>query len=115
MGAIKRRGGVMTCWKRVRLGGMSLALLVLVSVASTSAQPTIGDTIDHALTTVTVKARLAADPAVSAFAIDVDTADGVVSLTGVVHDEHARQRAIELAQATEGVKRVNAQNLRLAR
>jgi hyperosmotically inducible periplasmic protein len=106
----------MTWWKRAKgRGGMILALLVLVSVASTSAQPTIGETIDNALITATVKARLAADPTVSAFAIDVDTADGVVSLTGVVNDEQARQRAIQLAQETEGVKRVETQNLRLAR
>jgi hyperosmotically inducible protein len=106
----------MTWWKRAKgRGGMTLALLVLVSVASTSAQSTIGGTIDNALITATVKARLAADPTVSAFAIDVDTADGVVSLTGVVNDEQARQRAIQLAQETEGVKGVDAQNLRLAR
>jgi hyperosmotically inducible periplasmic protein len=106
----------MTWWKRAKgRGGMILALLVLVSVASMSAQPTIGETIDNALITATVKARLAADPTVSAFAIDVDTADGVVSLTGVVNDEQARQRAIQLAQETEGVKRVETQNLRLAR
>jgi osmotically-inducible protein OsmY len=93
---------------------MILALLVPVSVASTSAQPTIGETIDNALITATVKARLAADPTVSAFAIDMDTTDRVASLTGVVNDEHARQRALEQAQETEGVKRVNTQNLRLA-
>jgi osmotically-inducible protein OsmY len=110
-----KEGTAMHWWELEKWGGMMLAFLVLVSVAPTSAQPTIGEAIDNALITATVKARLAADPTVSALAIDVDTVDGVVSLTGVVNDEQARQRAIQLAQETEGVRRINAQNLLLKR
>jgi hypothetical protein len=69
--------------------------------------------IDDSLITAKIKTSMAADPQVSALAIDVDTANGVVSLTGTVKSEEARQRAIQLAQGTEGVKRVEAQNLRL--
>jgi hyperosmotically inducible periplasmic protein len=97
--------------------GALLAFLTLVLVSSTStlAQRSIGDVIDDAVITAKVKSSFAADPQVSALAIDVDTANGVVSLTGVVTGEHERQRAIQLAQGTEGVKRVEAQNLRLQR
>lgn len=90
-----------------------LCVLVLVSSTSTMAQRSIGEVIDDSLITAKIKASMAADPQVSALAIDVDTANGVVSLTGVVKSEAARQRAVQLAQATEGVKRVEAQNLRL--
>jgi hypothetical protein len=84
-----------------------------MSSLSAWAQRSIGEVVDDSLITAKVKASLAADPQVSALAINVDTANGVVSLTGVVSSEQARQRAIQLAQSTEGVKRVETQNLRL--
>jgi hypothetical protein len=69
--------------------------------------------IDDTLITTKIKSSFAADPQVSALAIDVDTANGVVSLTGAVRSEQERQRAIQLAQSTEGVQQVEAQHLRL--
>lgn len=90
-----------------------LCALVLVSSTSTLAQRSIGEVIDDSLITAKIKTSMAADPQVSALAINVDTANGVVSLMGTVKSEEARQRAIQLAQGTEGVKRVEAQNLRL--
>ena len=58
-----------------------------------------------------MKSTLLADSVVGALAIDVDTTDGVVSLTGFVDDEQERIRAVQLAQAVTGVKRVDARNL----
>jgi hyperosmotically inducible periplasmic protein len=58
-----------------------------------------------------MKSTLLADSVVGALAIDVDTTDGVVSLTGFVDDEQERIRAVPLAQAVTGVKRVDARNL----
>jgi hyperosmotically inducible protein len=69
--------------------------------------------IDDAVITTKIKSSLAADAQVSALAVNVDTSNGVVSLTGVVDNELQRQRAIQLAQETEGVKRVNGNNLRV--
>jgi len=91
----------------------AICAFVLMSNTSTLAQRTIGTVIDDALITTKVKSSFAADPQVSALAIDVDTAKGVVSLTGAVRSEEARQRAIQLAQSIEGVQRVEAQHLRL--
>jgi hypothetical protein len=90
-----------------------LCALVLISSTFALAQRSIGEVIDDSLITAKIKTSMAADPQVSALAIDVDTANGVVSLTGTVESEEARQRAVQLAQGTEGVKRVEAQNLRL--
>lgn len=56
--------------------------------------------------TTAVKSKLAADDTVKAYQIDVDTADGVVTLSGAVQTEAAKDRAIQLARETDGVTRV---------
>jgi osmotically-inducible protein OsmY len=56
--------------------------------------------------TATVKARLAADDIVRAYVIDVDTAEGVVTLSGTVPTAVAEDRAIRLARETDGVVEV---------
>jgi hyperosmotically inducible periplasmic protein len=96
-------------------GGILLAVLMVVSGVATAGERSTGQVIDDATITTKVKASFVADPQVSALAIDVDTANGVVSLTGVVDGEAERQRAIQLAQGIEGVKRVDANNLRVKR
>ena len=90
-----------------------LVACVLVSGTATLAQRSLGEVIDDTVITGKIKASFAADPQVSALAIDVDTANGVVTLTGVVNSEDERQRAIQLAQGIEGVRRVEAANVRL--
>jgi hyperosmotically inducible periplasmic protein len=96
-------------------GGFLLALLLFVSGMAVAGERSTGQVIDDALITTKVKASLATDPQVSALAIDVDSAEGVVTLTGVVEGEPQRQRAIQLAQGMEGVRRVDANNLRVKR
>jgi hyperosmotically inducible protein len=59
--------------------------------------------------TTKVKSKLAADDVVKAHQIDVTTQEGVVTLTGNVDSEDAKQRAIQLARETEGVKDVHDQ------
>jgi hyperosmotically inducible protein len=80
-----------------------------------AAERSTGQVVDDTLVTTKVKARFAADPQVSALAIDVNTVNGVVTLTGVVESDSARQRAIQLAQGTDGVQRVDATNLHVKR
>jgi hyperosmotically inducible periplasmic protein len=94
-------------------GGILLACLVLLSGMVIAAERSTGEVVDDALVTTTIKARFAADPQVSALAINVDTVKGVVTLTGVVDSESARQRAMQLAQETEGVQRVDVTNLHI--
>jgi osmotically-inducible protein OsmY len=98
-----------------RWGGIVLAILMVVIGAATAAERSTGQVIDDAMITTKVKASFAADPQVSALAINVDTVKGVVSLIGVVDSEPERQRAIQLAQGIEGVMRVDADNLRVKR
>jgi osmotically-inducible protein OsmY len=44
---------------------------------------------------------------VKASAINIDSANGVVTLTGTVGSEAERTRAVQLARETAGVKSVN--------
>lgn len=57
--------------------------------------------------TAKIKAKMALDDTVKALSIDVDTNGSVVTLTGTVHSEAERAKAVELARDTEGVTSVN--------
>jgi len=50
-----------------------------------------------------VKSKLAADDTVKAYQIDVDTKDKVVTLSGNVDSQAAKDQAVVLARGTEGV------------
>jgi hyperosmotically inducible protein len=57
--------------------------------------------------TAKIKAKMALDDTVRALSIDVDTNGSVVTLTGTVHSEAERTKAVQLARETEGVTAVN--------
>jgi len=60
---------------------------------------------DGALTSK-IKAKMALDDRVKALQIDVDTQNGIVTLTGTVGSQAERERAITLARETQGVTQV---------
>jgi osmotically-inducible protein OsmY len=68
-----------------------------------------GDKVDDASITAKVNTELATDKDLSAIKIDVDTKDGVVTLTGPAPSESARDRATEIAKNVKGVSSVNNQ------
>jgi hyperosmotically inducible protein len=68
----------------------------------------LGTIIDDATITAGVKLKFAKDDLVRAYKIDVDTKDGMVTLTGTVKSEAEAKRAIALAESEEGVKRVSS-------
>ena len=72
------------------------------------ADRTVGEVLDDSGITMSVKGRLLDDPQVKGLQIDVDTRDGVVFLTGNVGSDSERQKAIQLAKDTKGVKSVQA-------
>jgi hyperosmotically inducible periplasmic protein len=57
--------------------------------------------------TAKIKAKMALDDTVKALSIDVDTNGSVVTLTGTVHSEAERAKAVQLARETDGVTTVN--------
>ena len=70
-----------------------------------AAQKTAQVFTDAEITTA-VKTKLLADKTVGGLKIDVDTTDGVVTLTGPVHSGVERSHALKLARETSGVKSV---------
>jgi hyperosmotically inducible periplasmic protein len=80
-----------------------------VSEASRDAQDKAtdtGDVLGDAGITTAVKTKMLADTTVSGLKIDVDTTNGVVSLTGNVSSAAEKRRALEIARETKGVKSV---------
>jgi hyperosmotically inducible protein len=69
---------------------------------------TVGETVTDAGLTMSVKGRLLDDPQVKGLQIDVDTRDGVVFLTGTVRSDVEKQKAIQLAKDTKGVRDVQS-------
>jgi hyperosmotically inducible protein len=65
--------------------------------------------LDDAGITAKVNAGLAADKDLSAIKINVDTADGVVTLSGPVPSATAKERATDIAKNVKDVKSVNNQ------
>jgi hyperosmotically inducible protein len=70
------------------------------------AGPSLGEMIDDKAITANVKSKLADDPVVKARDIDVDTIEGVVTLTGKVQTWSERSLAQQIAQETHGVRAV---------
>jgi hyperosmotically inducible periplasmic protein len=65
--------------------------------------------VDDATITAKVNASLAADKDLSAVRIDVDTQNGIVTLSGPAPSATARERASEIARGVKGVNSVNNQ------
>ena len=88
-----------------------MALLMLIGCATTSSQEGAGESSEDAAITAKVQSSLVADPLVSASAINVETRQGVVRLSGAVKTEQERYRAIQLVQGVAGVREIIVRNL----
>jgi osmotically-inducible protein OsmY len=65
-----------------------------------------GDAVSNAALTTKVKTKFLADDDVSGLKIDVDSNNGVVTLTGTVPTAAEKALALKLAKETDGVKSV---------
>ncbi len=85
---------------------------VIVGGAATGAykastdERTIGRMLDDSSITVKVNSELTNEPMVKARYIDVDTLDGVVTLTGMVESQEVMERAVAAAGRATGVVKV---------
>lgn len=88
----------------------TLTALVLLAALTAGCQSltgrTTGQTIDDATVTASVKSKLVADRAANLTRVNVDTTNGVVSLTGMVETPEQKTRAESLAREVDGVRRV---------
>jgi hyperosmotically inducible periplasmic protein len=64
------------------------------------------ETLEDGALTAKIKSKMALDDTIKASRINVDTTDQVVTLTGGVDSEAQRQRAVQLARETNGVRNV---------
>jgi osmotically-inducible protein OsmY len=64
------------------------------------------EALNAAALTAKIKSKMALDDTIAARYIDVDTQDGVVTLSGTVESDTQRQRALQLARETDGVSSV---------
>ena len=63
--------------------------------------------VDDSAITAKVKAAIVAEPELGALDIQVDTANGVVTLTGTIDTPQKLDRATQVAQGVDGVKTVD--------
>jgi osmotically-inducible protein OsmY len=91
-----------------------LVLLAAGALGTVACSTTVPASVQAEDTTITaaVKSKLAADPDVAALNIDVDTNEGVVTLSGRVETLAEKSEAERLARETDGVRRV-INNLRV--
>jgi len=71
-----------------------------------SAADAIGNAASDAAITAKVKAAILAEPGLKSLAINVDTKDATVTLSGSVASDSLRDRAKQIAMSTEGVRNV---------
>lgn len=79
---------------------------MIVREKAKSAGQSIAGATANARITALIKTKLISEPGLSAFAINVDTTDGLVSLSGKVDSYDHVARAVKLALETEGVHKV---------
>ena len=81
----------------------AVALLTTAGCAVTRKQETVGAYVDDSTITTQVKAKLAADKAVSAMAISVETLKGTVQLSGFAKSTDEKLAAERIARSVSGV------------
>ena len=106
--ALERRGlsGISATILKLDEARRSKILASETAQAAQNAASNAAAVLDDTAVTTKVKAAFAADPNLSAVLINVDTKDGVVSLSGPVKTPADAEHAAKLAQAVEGVKSV---------
>jgi osmotically-inducible protein OsmY len=85
-----------------------LVSLTLPACAPHHVSPQGTAAYDDATITTRVKTALLNDPEVGALKIDVNTAQGVVTLSGTARNRGEEQKAIQLAKGVRGVKDVRS-------
>jgi len=81
-------------------------VLALAGCASSGTGQKTGAYVDDAWITTKVKSEMVADKDVKAHKIDVDTKNGVVTLTGTVESWQEANKATDIARSVKGVTAV---------
>ena len=92
----------------VRRTAAAITIAWLLPLMFAACGKTVGETIDDATITARVKTALLNDPQVGGTKIDVETTQGVVTMSGTVKSEAEATRAVQLAKQATGVKDVKS-------
>jgi hyperosmotically inducible protein len=87
---------------------LALVAITAIVIVASACGKAVGDSIDDAGITAQVKTVLLNDKEIGALRIDVDTTQGVVTLSGPVRSNADEERAIQLARQVAGVKDVKS-------
>jgi hyperosmotically inducible protein len=82
--------------------------LIVIALTFPACSKTIDQTSDDATITAAVKTALLNDPQVGGMKIDVDTANAVVTLSGIVKSQPDAEHAMALARRAPGVMDVKS-------
>ena len=85
---------------------VSAALLLLNGCVAVSPSETPKEFMNSSIITSSVKARLAGSAGLETLNLSVETLDGTVLLSGFAQTEEQKKRAAEIAETTQGVKKV---------
>ena len=85
-----------------------------IMLAANDAADEAGDAVSDTWITTKVKSTLLAEDSTSGMDIEVETKDGVVSLSGTVASDAEREMAISKAKGIKGVREVSADGLKSA-
>lgn len=77
-----------------------------MAAATKDATAKTANATEDAAVTTKVKAALFAEPGLKTLQINVDTQDAIVTLQGTVDSDTLRQRAVQIASSTNGVRQV---------
>jgi hyperosmotically inducible periplasmic protein len=86
---------------------IALAMLTLSGCAVTRGQETVGNYIDDAAITATVKTRFVESKEVDAASIKVETLKGTVMLSGFAKNATEKSQAQAIARGVSGVRSVD--------
>src|SRR5437879_7091588 len=79
---------------------------IVVREKARQAGAVIMDATANARTTLAIKTKLLAEPGVAGVTVNVDTTDGLVTLSGTVSGYEEVAKAVRIALETEGVHKV---------
>lgn len=91
----------------------SFLLALSSSVYAASTMEKVGQDFSDTGITASVMALYVKDTSLNIFKINVETNNGVVTLSGTVDNNAEYQKAISLAQSVDGVKSVNYSQLKV--
>ena len=85
---------------------VAVATITTTGCSKSEHRRTSGQYLDDQTITARVKSALFADPNVSGFQVNVDTYQGVVSLSGFVDTAAQKSKAEDVARQVSGVRQV---------